>query len=375
MKKNTRGLGAVYRRGGVWWIQIRHEGRRIRESSGSTVRSEAVKLLRKRLGEISRGKFPGNTAERLRFDDLASMLVDDYIVNERKTLDRAQLSLKHLREYFGNARAVDITTDRITAYVKERRQDGAAASTVRVEMAALKRAFNLAMRAGRLGRKPVFPVIEVRNTRSGFFEPEELAAVLRELPSHLVPVAEFMYLTGWRKREVLSLQWRQVDFRGGCIRLEPGTTKNDEGRTFPFPAGTALAELLGRQRQITFDAERGTGRIIPWVFHRNGRPLRSINAAWRKACQRAGIDGRIPHDFRRTAVRNLERAGVPRSIAMKLTGHKTESIYRRYAIVSEADLTEGVEKLSRLHRAQSDCLPFVKPSRGRRRGSGDPKSS
>jgi integrase len=68
--------------------------------------------------------------------------------------------------------------------------------------------------------------------------------------------------------------------------------------------------------------------------------------AWLTACKGAGLSGRIPHDFRRTAVRNLERAGVPRSTAMKMVGHKTESIYRRYAIVDEAMLKEGAAKRS-----------------------------
>ena len=85
--------------------------------------------------------------------------------------------------------------------------------------------------------------------------------------------------------------------------------------------------------------------MIPWVFHRQGVPIRSYRRAWLSACKRAGLD-RIPHDFRRTAVRNLERAGVPRSVAMQLIGHKTESIYRRYAIVAEADLRDGEAKLT-----------------------------
>jgi integrase len=84
------------------------------------------------------------------------------------------------------------------------------------------------------------------------------------------------------------------------------------------------------------------------VFHRNGRQIKSFRKAWANACEAAGVPGRIPHDLRRTAVRNLERAGVSRNVAMQLTGHKTESVYRRYAIVSESDLGAGLEKLGQL---------------------------
>ena len=110
-----------------------------------------------------------------------------------------------------------------------------------------------------------------------------------------------------------------------------------------------LGALLARQREHTDAVERAQERIIPSVFHRDGAPIKSLRAAWTKATDAAGLVGRIPHDFRRTAVRNLERAGVPRSVAMKLTGHLTESVYRRYAIVSEADLSAGVAKLAALH--------------------------
>ncbi|HVT38561.1 MAG TPA: hypothetical protein VHE78_05945 [Gemmatimonadaceae bacterium] len=94
--------------------------------------------------------------------------------------------------------------------------------------------------------------------------------------------------------------------------------------------------------------ERKESRIVAPVFYRNGHPILSYACAWQSACKAAGVEGRLVHDLRRTGVRNLERAGVSRSVA-KLTGHKTEAVYRRYAITSAADLQEGVGKLSALH--------------------------
>jgi len=290
----------------------------------------------------------GPDFERVGFEDLAAMLVQDYRVNERKSLDRCERSVAHLREYFGISMAPDITPDRVDGYICARRAAGAKPATIRLELAALGRMFTLAERAGKVSHRPRFASIEVRNTRSGFFEDDELRAVVAQLPRHLRPVIEFAYLTGWRKGEVLGLQWRQVDFKAGVVRLEPGTTKNDDGRVFPFAALQALESLLRTQHERTSALERESGRVIPWVFHRAGKPIRSFYSSWRAACERAEVAGRLIHDLRRTAVRNLERASVPRSWAMKLTGHKTESVYRRYAIVSEADLTEGVRRLAAL---------------------------
>ena len=150
------------------------------------------------------------------------------------------------------------------------------------------------------------------------------------------------------------LRWSQVDFEAGVVRLEPGTTKNDEGRTLPFSVLPELALLLRSQWDQAVSIELRIGQRVPWVFYWKDRGIfkpihvKSFYRRWKEACKRAGVEERIPHDFRRTAVRNFERAGVPRSVAMKLTGHKTEAVYRRYAIVSEADLTEGLKKLARL---------------------------
>ena len=145
---------------------------------------------------------------------------------------------------------------------------------------------------------------------------------------------------------MLPLQWRQVDFQAGTVRLEPGTTKNKDGRTFYLTP--ELRACLEAQRAATEALQRQTGRIIPWVFHRVGSPIKSFWKAWRTACKAAGAPGRIPHDFRRTAVRNLERAGVPRSVAMKIVGHKTEAIYRRYAMRTFRTLQRSSRRSARV---------------------------
>jgi integrase len=146
------------------------------------------------------------------------------------------------------------------------------------------------------------------------------------------------------RSEILPLQWRQIDFKAGVVTLGVGSTKNRDRRTFPMTP--ELRAMLEAQRATTDVLQKKIGAIVPWVFHRTkrGRPLKSFTKSWRKACRAPGHPARIPHDFRRTAVRNLERAGVPRSTAMAMVGHRTESVYRRYAIVDEVMFREGAAK-------------------------------
>jgi len=362
MNQRTAGTGSVYPRGAVFWIRYSYRGRKMRESSGSDRRADAVKLLRRRLAEMGSGRLVGPDAERTTFEDLASMLLADYKLNGLRSAKRVEVALVHLRAFFTFARVPDMTSDRIGAYIMSRQEAGAAPATIRYELACLRRAFSLAVRAGKAVQRPYIPSVSVDNARKGFFEPGDFEAVHEQLSESLRTFARFLYLTGWRAGEALGLTWAGVDFAGGVIRLEPGVTKNREGREFPFVALPQLADLLRDQREHTSALERKQGRIIQAVFHRDGRAIRSYARAWNAACTAAGLDGRLVHDLRRTAVRNLERAGVSRSVAMKLTGHKTEAVYRRYAITSAAYLSEGVAKLAALHGAPTAArtvLPFT----------------
>ncbi len=376
MDITMRGMGRTYqpewidkktgqkRASPTWWISFSVRGKLIRESTHSTKESEARKLLKKRLGEAALGKPVGPDVEKTTFEDMAAMIIADYKANGRRSLARLEDAIAHLREFFGDYRAVEITGDKVTAYVTFRQEQKAAASTINNELAALSRMFTLGIRSNRVAVKPYIGKLALNNTRKGFFEWEQFSPVLKNLPEDLQPAIETAYITGWRIHdEIFTHQKYHADLKGrGWLRLDPGETKNNEGRNFPFTA--RLREIIEKQLERTRALEKATGRIIPWLFHRGGKPIKTFRRSWLTACVKAGlgteirsangklikkIGARIPHDFRRTAIRNLERAGVPRSSAMKMVGHRTESVYRRYSIVEEKMLGEAADKLDQFH--------------------------
>jgi integrase len=347
-----RGGGSIFKRGGAFWLKYYRDGQPIRESVAKSLgklpdlvtEKDASGLLNKRLGAIAGGQPIAIGADRVRIGALLDDLITEYTANGRRSLRRTRFSVAHLRRAFGDARAHSLDTASVREYMARRQAAGASNATVNRELAALKRALTLAVQGRKILTRPYIPMLQESNARQGFFERDQLDAVSRHLPEAVRPVALFAFITGWRVSEILGLTWRQGDLGASTVRLEPGTTKNGEGRTFHFTP--ELRALLEAQRERTTTVQAKCGRIIPHVFHRDGAPIKSFRGAWFTACKAAGVPGRIFHDLRRTAVRNLERAGVPRSVAMKLTGHKTEAVYRRYAIVSDADLRAAADKLA-----------------------------
>ncbi len=267
-------------------------------------------------------------------------------MNQRRSLvDLERYFNKHLLPFFGGRRATSVTTSDVRRYTVKRQEAGASNAEINRELAALKRAFSLALRAGTLLFKPHIPMLKENNVRKGFFERDQFESIVRHLPEHVRPVIRFAYITGWRTlSEILPLEWRQIDFQAEEVRLDPGTTKNDEGRTFPF---TLELKALLEEPRTKANSLLGKNVLSPWVFTytKKGKPFKSYKRAWATAVTKSGLPGKIPHDFRRTAVRNLVRAGIPEAVAMKMTGHKTRSVFERYNIVSKGDLKDAARRL------------------------------
>jgi integrase len=200
----------------------------------------------------------------------------------------------------------------------------------------LGQAMRIAKRKKLIKEIPYIPKFsEKENVRQGFFERHELEAILAHMPEHWHDVVRFVYITGWRKNEVLTLQWRNI--QGDVIRLRPEIAKNKEGRVIVMTGALGeVAEIIARRRAVRFD-------LCPWVFHRVGTQLKDYNKSWRKARKLAGFPDKIFHDTRRTAARNLEDAGISRQVSKMITGHKTDSMHLRYLIRNEQDMRRELE--------------------------------
>jgi len=343
-------MGTIYKRGSTFWVKYYRNGKPFYESAGSAKETDAKRLLKRREGEISQGKLPGIYFDKVQFDELADDFLTDYRVNQRKSLVRAERSVGHLKGFFRGYRVTQITTPRIQAYIEDRLDEGAANATVNRELAALKRILNLAAQQTppKVDRVPHIPMLKENNIRKGFFEHGDFVALRNALPSHLKGFITFGYKTGWRVSEIASLTWNQVDLDQGIVRLEAGQTKNNEGRTVYLDE--ELKEAFSEARKI----RKKSAKLLPYVFlnTKGTDRVKRFDKAWATACDTAKIGNRLFHDLRRTAVRNMVRAGVPERVAMMVSGHKTRSVFDRYNIVSDTDLKMAAQRQEEYLKAQ-----------------------
>ena len=293
-----RSEGRIFQRGAVFWIAYYVRGKEFREAGGKTEK-EAAKKLKARLGEKLGDRFIGPEQERVTVGDLLDSFLLYLEMKGAKSLYSVNSNVATVRSFFGDLRAVDVTTKRIEAFIelelvtKTGKKKTKAAATVNRDMAALRGAFNLARKQGRISRVPYFPMLREDNARQGFFEKDEFETVEAALPRVLADVARFAYLSGWRKGEILPLTWENVDRAAAEVRI--ATSKNGHGRMLPLTG--ALKGLIERRWQAReyLTPEKVTA-ISPRVFHNSGAPVGDFRKAWASACRAAKVPGRLFHD-------------------------------------------------------------------------------
>lgn len=338
------GFGYLYFRKAWVWLRYSHRGKEYRRPTRTKDPKKAFQRLRELHGQAQSGGSVNPKVERVTVGELLAALEAHYRLNAVRGLVAARSHLKPIREAFGDCRAADLSAEAVDRYIEERLDAGKRPATVNRETQLLGQAFRLALQRKRVTAAPwIRRLSETGNRREGFLEPAEVEALVVVLPEDLRDFARFGYLSGWRKGEIASLGWADVDRDGRLIRLRPEESKNEYGRVLPLEG--ALGEIIERRWAAReYRTADGQVALSPFVFHRAGEPVGDFRKAWVSACTAAGLAGKLFHDLRRSAVRNMVRAGVPERVAMDLSGHKTRSIFDRYNITSEKDLREALQR-------------------------------
>jgi integrase len=358
------------------------------------------------------------TASRLLLADIYPFIVRDYQNNARKSSRNLVTSWKiHLGPHFGNQPARDFDGALVQAYISKRQTAGASNSTINHELNYLKRAANLALQLlatdddkllSALGRWSRIRLLKVRNVRTGFLKDHEYEAMARETAAigiWLRAMFECACTYGWRKSELLGLKVAQVDLAERTISLNPGETKNEDGRLVSMTPdvfellGQAIAGKKPHERVFTRPGRTGSLFHYPatqmwWMRYRDehgriqrdttntsdreraleilrgkdhptpGRAIRDFRKQWESACNGAGVSGLLFHDLRRTGARNMRRSGIDEKVAMGILGQRTRSIFDRYNITDGADLKQAVDKMVQRRRASRPASrPFTETER------------
>jgi len=355
MTKRERGTGGLIKLKGCryWYAQFYDkQGRQKRVSTKTAVKQEAQGILRDLMVVRDRGvPFVGDV-KKIRYADLRTALLDSYRMKEQKSLQvlsdgsETVWGLSQLDKYFGwkattedkkgdpGVPVTQLTTEAARQFVKARQAEGVGNAVINRSLALLRRMLNLAKDEGRIPTVPKIYFLKEPPARKGFLTRDRFDELLNHIPLHLKPLVVFLYYCGVRIGEALQVEWPQVDLDHAVIRLEPEQTKTSEARIVPLP--NVLVLMLER-------VEPKEGR----VFSGDG-----LRAEWEKACTAAGLAGLMVHDMRRSAIRNLVRAGVSEKVAMSISGHRTRYVFDRYNIVSETDMLTAMRRVQEFSEKQ-----------------------
>ena len=367
--KRSYGSGRIFKhpKSPFWYAAFSVRGEQVRKSTG--LRYDPDSNLNERRAQQKLSEFiaeerdaPGRSGN-VTYNDLRDLIVRDYENTGKRSLQSLKQSRIHnLDPFFTGWRAKDITEVVVDRYIERRKKQGAAHATINNELAALKRMFSLGVEKRRIAKATV-PTIKITNpdnARKGFLELAQFERLKAELPDYLVGLVSWLYATGWRVSEARALRWNDIDEAEGIATINVGDSKNREGRHYPY-AQVALA------REAIERASAARLPDCPFVFYRKGKRAASwkkignFSKAWATAREAAAkkvlaenptntsgagvFTNLIVHDFRRSAAKNLTRSGVSEQVAMKFTGHKTASMFRRYNIVAVEDMRQAASQL------------------------------
>ncbi len=303
-------MGMIYRRKkrdpttgtlaeqGPYWMKYYVDGRPIQESTRTSDKDRAKRILKIKEGEIAAGLYRGPNIDRTRYEDLAELVRQDYELNKRKTGRRVSEYQHHLAPYFRKLRVSAITTERIKAYIVKRQGEGAANGTINRETGFLKRMFRMGFQQTPqlVARVPHIPQLKEYNIRSGFFEHEDFLALRGALPDYAQVAATLAYYSGMRMGEVCSLQWRQINWTEGKLFLQAQDTKTNTPRVL-YLTGDLYRVLLALKTRCELKWP-----ACPWICHRGGIRLQSLKHSWRKACERVGLGGMVKDEKKKHLV-------------------------------------------------------------------------
>lgn len=347
---------------GIWWVRYADASGRIRREVAGR-KSAAITLYRKRKTEIlQRKKLPENLRSVVKVSGLVPALTRDYAVNSRKSGESVERRLrKHILPFFATMAADELGTHEIEGYVDARRNEGAANATIDREFATLKRMYNLAKTAAPpiVHSVPTFPHLKENPPRKGFVEAKDYEKLQHSEELWLKVILASGYTFGLRRGELLRLEVRQIDPLRRMVYLGAGSTKNGDARRIKLTDD--VYELLAR----CVRNEKPEDHVFTRV---DGKPVLDFRGTWYALCVRAGLGkfvksrdkkvkwhGLIFHDLRRSAVRNMVRAGISEKVAMSLSGQETRSVFDRYDITSDADITQAAEMIERARRDSRDA--------------------
>jgi integrase len=340
----------------TWFARYYVDGRRIELPTGSTDKADALTFLRKKMSEVHEQRSISAHPERVRVGQLFDLLLETYRRKQRRStydVERKIEKKNGLRAYFGNMRAIELSSAVIAGYIRKRQADARtpANSSINRELAYVRRALVLGTELDPplVSRIPKFEMFdESGNIRQGTLAHEQYRAIRDSLPIYARVALVISYHTGARKGEIRQIRIERIDFKAKRIELPGRTTKNKEPRYLPI-YGDMAAEI---------EMALSTGSPeCPWLLQHQGRPVYDFEKAWHTACDLAGIPGALFHDLRRVAVTNMIEAGVPESEVMKIIGHKTRSMLVRYHIIAPQRLQEIGGTLEAHMKAKDNAKP------------------